>query len=120
MIRPNKPVKLLEWGLGTNTMNQRWEDMAEGSILSAKRQDGVMEMVVEIKGSLNKKNSQDSTVKVAQLGEGMAPLSERWGIIKPRWGEVAMGKLKSVESVGNKSRVHIEIDAATKVGRSHE
>ena len=77
-------------------------------------------MVVELKGQLNKNNQQDDHVKVAQLGEGMAPYAERWGKIKARWGEVAMGRLKSVESAGNKSRVHIEISAATKVGRTPE
>lgn len=118
MIRPNKPVKLLEWGLGTNTTNQVWAEIGEGTIVSAKRSGGVMNMVVELKGQLNKKNSESDYIKVAQMGEGMTPYAERWGKIKSRWGEVAMGKLKSVESAGSKSRVHIEIDAATKVGKT--
>src|SRR5947207_8252629 len=115
MIRLRKPVKLLEWGQGTNTTNQRWEEMANGKILVAKREHGVMNMQVEIDGAFTKKNPKDDSVKVAQLGEGMAPHAEKWGTITDRWGEVAMGKIKNVDSSGSKSVVHIEITAATKV-----
>jgi len=118
MIRTDKPVKLLEWDLGTNTTNQRWQDIGKGVILSTKRKDGVTTMVVEIEGRLQKQNPNDNTVKVAQLEEGMAPRAKKWGEITPRWGEVAMGKISSIEEQGFKSKVNIEISAATKTGLS--
>lgn len=118
MIRLNKPVKLLEWGEGTNTTNQRWEEMGEGSIKSAKRKEYITMMVVEVKGSIAKRNIRDDSVKVAQLGEGMAPHAERWGTIKDRWGEVAMGKIKSIESSGGNTLIQIEIKNATKMGKA--
>jgi hypothetical protein len=118
MIRLNKPVRLLEWGKGTSTQNQNWRMMAEGKILSCKRSGGTATMVVEIPGSLEKENQEDDTVKVAQLGEGMAPMARKWGEIKDRWGEVAMGRLKSMEGSGGKTVIAIEIAAATKVGRA--
>jgi len=110
MIRPNKPVKLLEWGEGTNTLNQVWHELAEGQILSAKRRDGVMIMVVEVKGAVGKKNPKDDAIKVAQKGEGMTARSDKWG-------EVAMGRLKSIDASAGKTVVQIEIQQATKVGR---
>jgi hypothetical protein len=118
MIRVNKPVKLLEWGAGTNTTNQRWEEMGEGTIKSAKRKDGVTTLIVAVKGSINKRNVRDDSVKVAQLGEGMTPHAERWGKIADRWGEVAMGKLKSIDTTEGTTVINIEIKAATKVGKS--
>ncbi len=114
MIRLRKPVKLLEWGIGTNTTNQRWEEFASGKILVAKRREGVMNMEVEV-DAVNKRNLKDDSVKVAQLGEGMAPHAEKWGAIPDRWGEVAFGKIKAIDTSGGKPVVHIEISAATKV-----
>ncbi len=113
MIRPNKPVKLLEWGAGTNTLNQVWNELAEGDILSAKRQDGVMTMVVQVKGAVGKKNPADDAIKVAQKGEGMTSHSDKWG-------EVAMGRLKAIEALAGKTIVQVEIEAATKVGRAFD
>ena len=120
MIRLNKPVKLLEWGEGTNTMNQRWEEIAEGKILSAKQANQNTTVIVEVKGPVNKKNQQNDWVKMSQLNEGIAPLAVRWGKITPRWGEVAMGKLKKVTAEQNKSLVEIEISTATKAGLAYE
>jgi hypothetical protein len=115
MIKLKKPVKLLEWQVGTNTTNQRWEEMGQGKILSAKRQQGLTNLVVEINGVFKKSNLKDDSVKVAQLGEGIAPHAEKWGKITDRWGEVAMGTIKSVQPSSNKSVVHIEISSATKI-----
>jgi hypothetical protein len=114
-IRLRKPVKLLEWGTGTNTTNQKWEQCGEGRIQSCKRKDGFTTMIVDLTGKFEKQNLRDDTVKVAQLGEGMAPHAEKWGAIKDRWGEVAMGLLKSIDNTGGKTVVTIEIPAATKV-----
>lgn len=113
MIRLNKPVKLLEWGEGVNTLNQVWNEMASGQIVSARRKDGVMTMVVEVSGSVVKKNAKDDAIKVAQQGEGMTARSQKWG-------EVAMGRLKGLETAGGKTTVQIEIAAATKVGRAFD
>ena len=110
MIRPEKPVKLLEWGAGTNTLNQVWNELAEGDILSARRKDGVMTMVVQVKGAVDKKNPKDDAIKVAQKGEGMTSHSDSWG-------EVATGRLKSIEASGGMTVVQIEIANATNVGR---
>ena len=30
MIRLGKPVQILQWGEGTNTTNQRWQEIAKG------------------------------------------------------------------------------------------
>jgi hypothetical protein len=120
MIRTNKPVKLLEWGQGTNTTNQRWQEVADGEILSINKKDGNTLMLVEIKGRLVKQNPSDDNIKVAQLGEGMTPLAERWGEIAPRWGEIAMGRIRSVEDRSIKSIITIEIPTATKVSRAFE
>src|SRR5215470_13722503 len=108
MIRLNRPVKLLEWGEGTNTLNQRWEEIGEGNILSSKRKAGVTTMVVEVKGAVQKKNPKDDSVKVVQRGEGMTARSQMWG-------EVALGRLKSIDSAAGRSLVSLEISAATKV-----
>ena len=111
MIRLNKPVKLLEWGAGTNTLNQRWDEIAEGSILSANRRAGVTLMVVQVKGVIEKQNRKDDSIKVVQQGEGLTARSQMWG-------EVAMGKLKAIESAGGRSIVQIEIQSATKIGKA--
>lgn len=111
MIRPEKPVKILEWGEGTNTTNQVWTEMGTGTIRSSQQRDGLTTLVVEIAGSAAKKNSQDDSLKIAQQGEGMAARSEKWG-------EVAYGKLRSAESASGKTLVTIDILMATKIGRS--
>src|SRR6185295_9659269 len=116
-IRLHKPVKLLEWGTGTNTTNQRWIEFGEGKIQSCKRKENITTMVVELKGPFKKENLRDDTVKVAQLGEGMAPHAEKWGEIKDRCGEVAMGKIKGIDNAAGNAVVSIEISAATKVSR---
>ncbi len=115
MIRVNKPVKLLEWGEGTSTVNQNWREIGQGKILSHHRQQGIMELVIEVEGSFEKKNQADNSIKIAQFGEGMAPYSIKWGRVKTRWGEVATGKLKAINVGVGKSQVSIVIDAATKI-----
>lgn len=112
MIRLNKPVKLLEWGEGSNTVNQVWKPMAEGALVSAKAAQGGTVLVVEVKGPVSKTNTQDESIKVAQQGEGMTACSQAWG-------EVASGRLKSIElAVEGKHLVYVEIPTATKVSAS--
>lgn len=111
MIRLNKPVKLMEWGEGTNTLNQVWSEMGLGIIRTAKCKDGVTTIVVEAQGRVAKKNSNDDFVKVLQQGEGMTPRSLAWG-------EVAMGRLRTIEAAGGKTVLYIEVKVATKVGRT--
>jgi hypothetical protein len=120
MIRVNRPVKLLEWGEGTNTTNQCWSEVADGKIVSINKKDGNTLMIVEIKGRLSKQNPKDDNIKIAQLGEGMAPLAERWGKIPPSWGEIAMGRIRSVDDRSIKSIITIEIPTATKTSRAFE
>jgi hypothetical protein len=127
MIRWGKPVQLLEWGEGTNTLNQRWEKVGEGMLVNQskpfwqtfldwlllKRESprvGLTTLVVELTGPLNRKNEKEDAIKVVQQGEGMTPGSNRWG-------EVAVGRLKSVESKDGKTKVSLEIKGATKIGR---
>ncbi|MBI4532981.1 MAG: hypothetical protein HY711_03455 [Candidatus Melainabacteria bacterium] len=111
MIRLNKPVKLLEWGEGTNTVNQVWKPMAHGALVSARSGNGATVLVVEVKGPVSKTNTQDESIKVTQEGEGMTARSAAWG-------EVACGRLKCVENVGQKCLVYVEIPTATKISRS--
>jgi len=110
MIRTNKPVKLLEWGEGTNTVNQVWTEIAHGKIQSTRQVSGLTTMAVEISGQFEKKNSKDDSIKIVQQGEGMAARSEHWG-------EVAIGKLKSTDSAGGKKVVVIEIQTAAKISK---
>jgi len=111
MIRIGKPVQLLEWGEGTNTTNQIWIEMGKGNLRTKpKVYAGTTVLTVEVNGAFEKKNQKDDSVKVMQQGEGMTPGSERWG-------EVALGKLKSVEKEGGKTLVNIEIKTAIKIGK---
>lgn len=108
MIRLSKPVKLLEWGQGTNTTNQRWIEMCTGSIAGKpKTVAGITTVTVVASGSVTKSNTSDDSIKIAQTGEGMTPLSQS------SWGEVAFGRLKSID--GN--TVEVEVKVATKVGK---
>lgn len=106
MIRLSKPVKLYEWGEGTNTTNQIWSEVGTGQIVSAKTRDGITTLTVELAAQLAKKNDRDNSIKMAQLGEGMTARSERWG-------EVAVGYLKSTAG----KTVEIEVPFATKIDR---
>lgn len=108
MIRLSKPVRLLEWGEGTNTLNQNWSEVGEGRVVADKTKDGLTTLTVELVRGLEKKNPGDNSIKLAQQGEGMTGRSQMWG-------EVAMGRLRSVESGGKV--VVIEIPTATKVDR---
>ena len=93
----------MEWGQGTNTTNQIWTACGEGNIVDFKRRGGTSILTVETQG-FTKKNANDNTLKITQLGEGMTGNS-------PFWGEVAMGSLKEVR--GNE--VVVEISTATKI-----
>ncbi len=112
MIRPNKPIQLLEWGQGTTTLNQVWTICGKGRIASIKQVDCITTMVIDIEGGFDKKNLNDNSIKLTQQGEGMAAHSEDWG-------EVGFGILKSVESQSGKRQVTVEIKVAAKVGKAH-
>ena len=112
MIRVRKPVKVLEWGDGTNTTNQIWTVAGEGRIDSFEMRNGRTTLVIDLNAPYQKKNDKDNIVKIAQEGEGMTMNS-------PRWGEVAMGHIKTVENSGR--RLHVEIPTATKIDkRKHD
>lgn len=104
MIRFKKPVKLLEWGEGTNTTNQIWTEAGEGSFVSRSVKDGVTTLVIQTNSLLKKTNAKDNHVKLVQQSEGMAAQSTHWG-------EVAMGVVKSTS--GNS--VTVEVSTATKI-----
>jgi len=109
MIRLGKPVRLLEWGEGTNTKNQIWETIGEGVLHNKlKRFKGLTTLIIEVNGTVTKKNEKDNHIKIAQPGEGMVPH-------KDNWGEVAMGTLKSIEKQNGKTVVEIEIPGAVKM-----
>lgn len=111
MIRLSKPVQILQWGLGTNTTNQRWEEIAKGRLAGKpKTVAGLTSIVIEVEGSINRKNDENDFVKVMQQGEGMTPHSAAWG-------EVAMGSIKSVDNQSGKTLVTVETSAATKYGK---
>jgi|GEM_PF-425231 len=112
MIRRNKPIKLLEWGLGTTTLNQVWTECGKGRISSVKQVDCITTMVVDIDGGFDKKNLNDNSIKLVQPGEGMVARSEE------DWGEVGFGVLKSVESQSGKRQVTVELKVAAKVGNA--
>src|SRR5579883_1296900 len=104
MIRLSKPVKLLEWGHGSNTTNQRWIEMGKGSIVGKPRTvDGITTLVIQFDKKVEKSNPGDDTVKVAQAGEGMTPLE------KEAWGEVAFGRVKSISTEGGGAVVEVEV-----------
>ena len=110
MIRLGKPVRILEWGEGTNTINQTWTTIGEGVLHNKpKRYAGPTILIVEVEGSVVKKNEKSKEIKVMQPGEGMSHAPGYWG-------EVAMGSLKSINKENGKTLVEIEIDNATKMG----
>lgn len=112
MIRLGKNVQLLEWGAGTNTLNQNWHEVARGKLRAQpKIKIGTTVIAVEVDGAFEKKNEKDDTIKVMQQGEGMTPGSSRWG-------EVAYGRLKSVSKSGPSTLVEIEINTAIKIGKT--
>ena len=106
-----RPVKLLEWGEGTTTLTQCWSDVAKGSLRTGKKvKAGVTVLEIVIDGGFKKKNDKDDWLKIAQPGEGMTPTPDKWG-------EVAMGRIKSVEQEGGKQVVYIELKNAIKIGK---
>lgn len=111
MIRLGKPVRLLEWGEGTNTKNQNWEPIGQGILHNtSKYTAGLTTLTVEIKGPVNKHNQKDNHIKILQPGEGLVP-------IPGHWGEVAMGTLKAIENQNGKTIVKIDINSAAKIYR---
>jgi len=111
MIRLSKPVQVLEWGEGTNTTNQRWEEIAKGRLSGKpKTVAGLTSIVIEVEGSISRKNEKNEYVKVMQQGEGMTPHSNAWG-------EVAMGTIKSVNNESGKTLVTVEVSAAVKYSK---
>ncbi len=109
MIRLGKPVRLLEWGEGTNTFNQTWTTIGQGVLHNKlKRYAGSTILVVEVDGPVEKKNDKSKDIKILQPGEGMTPYPDYWG-------EVAMGNLKSIVNQGNKTIVQIELAHAAKM-----
>lgn len=114
MIRLSKPVKILEWGVGTNTTNQVWIEMGKGRITKKPRTvDGITTIAVQLDNRATKSNPSDDTIKVAQQGEAMTPTS------KESWGEVAYGRLKSLTEggEGGGTLVEVEVKFAIKVGK---
>jgi hypothetical protein len=104
-------VQLFEWGAGTNTTNQIWILAGSGELLAKpKWKAGLTEIGVRIKGSFNKTNDKDDTIKVMQQGEGMTPTSDKWG-------EVAVARLRSVDKSDGDTVVNLEIKGAMKVGK---
>lgn len=110
MIRLNKPVKLMEWGEGTSTLNQVWREIGQGTIRSVKKKNGTTTMLVEVENVVVKQNEKDNYLKVLQQGEGMTPRSQSWG-------EVAMGQLAACQVEGTKTMLQIEIATAAKVSK---
>jgi hypothetical protein len=104
MIRFNKRVKLMEWGKGTNTTNQKWTEIGEGTFTSRSVKDGVTTLNIQTNAPLNRQNQDDNSVKLCQQGEGMAGASERWG-------EVALGYIKSASG----TNITVEVPTATKI-----
>lgn len=109
MLKRHQPVKLYEWGQGTNTVNQVWNEIAEGSLDDARRRaDGVTEVKVSIEGAFKKTNPNDDSIKLTQRNSNLTPASEAWG-------EAAVARLVSFESKGSTSFVKLEVHTATKV-----
>jgi len=109
MIRLSKPVRLLEWGEGTTTHNQTWSTIAEGVLNNKpKSYAGLTTLKVEVDGPVVIKNEKSKAIKVMQPGEGMVHTPGRWG-------EVAMGSLKSISKSDGKTLVEIEIVGAAKM-----
>ena|SRR5579883_386508 len=106
MIRIRKPLRLYEWGQGTNTTNQIWSSSGEGKIVAYKVKDGLTTLTVDLSSPIIKNNEKDNSLKLTQPGEGMTANAERWG-------EVATGTLKAIESGGK--RIEVEIPYATKI-----
>ena len=93
----------MEWGVGTNTSNQKWTEIAEGTFSQRIVKDGITTLTIQTKG-VSRKNTETNSIKLCQKGEGMAACSEHWG-------EVASGEIKSVS--GN--TMEVVISHATKI-----
>lgn len=106
MIRIAKPIQLLEWGEGTNTLNQVWTVVGQGRIAKHSMKDGLTTLQVQLDQPLQRKNPENPQFKLTQVGEGMTGGSQRWG-------EVGMAYVKSVGDGGQS--VVLEIRTATKL-----
>jgi hypothetical protein len=110
MIRTYKPIQLLEWGKGTNTLNQVWTVIGEGKITDDKMRDGLTTLEITLDKPISRESDSLGTeLKLTQQGEGMAGGSNRWG-------EVAVAYLTAVQDGGR--RVIVEIRTAAKVDRN--
>jgi hypothetical protein len=106
MIRLAKKVQILEWGEGTNTLNQVWSPIGTGKISRHVMKDGIATVTISLDSPIQRKtDNPNALLKLAQQGEGMAGGSDRWG-------EVASAILKSVQDGGR--AVTVEIQGATK------
>lgn len=104
MIRFNKAVKIMEWGQGTNSTNQKWDEIGEGTFTSRSVKNGITTLTIQTRGNVARKNDKDNSVKLCQQSEGTAAGSEHWG-------EVASGKITAL--TGN--LVVVEISQAVKI-----
>jgi len=110
MIRLAKRIRILEWGEGTNTLNQVWTPVGEGRITAHTMKNGLTTLEISMDQALTRKSdAANPHVKLAQPGEGMT------GGADGRWGEVAMGTLRRVENGGRS--VVVEIMVATKIDK---
>ena len=66
MIRLRKPVRLLEWGEGTNTTNQIWTVVGEGKIAKSHAKAGLTTLEIELGAPFNRKNTKDNTIKLVR------------------------------------------------------
>lgn len=107
MIRTAKKVQLLEWGEGTNTLNQVWSIVGTGKITRHSVKKGEATLQITLDAPIQRKTDKANPIlKLAQQGEGMAGGSDRWG-------EVASGVLQSVEGGGRV--ITVQVTGATKL-----
>ena len=104
MLRFNKAVKIMEWGQGTNSINQNWNEIGEGSFVSRRVKNGITILTIQTKAPVVRTNDKINSVKLCQQGEGVASCSEYWG-------EVASGNINSLS--GN--TVVVEVCQAVKI-----
>ena len=108
MIRLNKSVELLEWGLGSKQGNQNWNKIGSGKIIQKpKINDGIAEIIVSVNGDFVKANLNDEYIKIAQLGEGLTANANQAG-------EVGMGRIKKIDKTNNQYLVTIELKGEAK------
>ena len=83
MIRLGKPVQVLEWGKGTNTTNQNWNEIAKGRLFGKPKTKLGNHNYCHRNRRLpcrRKNDGANEFVKVMQQGEGMTPLTPSAGV----------------------------------------